>query len=208
MSETVLLIQIVLSSLLILGYSAYLYYIRTKLATKKLENKNVLLSNIYENLSVNLKKKPQEKLEKRAIQATKRINPTAKEMHYTIPLAADIRLLETDSCLLIKGSIKSIAAICEVLTTMEKLPQGYCVQLGDWKLFVMEVISQSSREDKLIVMPRNYWPFMSSKLKDSIYGKDKHPYIYAYEPYTLKKVLDYGIGVEATDYAEFNKEEL
>jgi hypothetical protein len=208
MSETILLIQIVLSSLLILGYSAYLYYIRTKLATKKLEKKNIPLSNIYGNISVNLKKKHHEKLEQRAIQTTKRINHTAEEMHYSIPLAPDIQLLETDSCLLIKGTVQSIAAICDEFATMEQLPQGYCVQLGDWKFFVMEVISQSSREDKLIVMPRSHWLFMSSKLKGSIYGKDLHPYIYVYEPFTFKKVLDYGIGVEATDYAELNKEEV
>jgi hypothetical protein len=102
-------------------------------------------------------------------------------------LASDLQIFETDSCLLIKGSLESIATICDVLAIMEQLPQGYFVKLGDWKLFVMEVICQRSREDKLIVMPRNNWLFMSNKLIDSIYSEDIHPYIYANEPFTFKK---------------------
>lgn len=66
MSDTTLLIQIVFSSLLILGYSAYLYYIRTKLTAKKLEKKNVLLSNIYGNVSDNLKEKNSRKTRKKS----------------------------------------------------------------------------------------------------------------------------------------------
>jgi hypothetical protein len=199
MSETALLIQIFFLLLLILGYLGYLYSLRRKILKQKREEKNVSVSHFSGNLSAVLEKKSQEKLKERAINADKIIKQGDEQMTFAIPLAPDIQLLETDSCLLIKGSVQSIATICYEFSNMEQLPEGYCVQLGNWKLFILEDVPQSSREDRIVVMPRNHWLFMSSKLRDSIYGEDIHPYVYIYEPFTFKKVLEYGIGVEVID---------
>ncbi|HKO78602.1 MAG TPA: hypothetical protein VJU52_15405 [Flavobacterium sp.] len=203
-----LLTQIVLFLLSVIGYTAYLYYSKRKMLKKKRNENKVKTFRLSGDLSMILEKKSKEKLEHRSIQKMKIINHSNGEMLYSIPLASDLQILETDSCLLIKGTVESIASICDILAIMEQLPQGCCVKLGDWKLFVMEVISQSSREDKLIVMPRSNWLFMSNKLRGSIYGEDTHPYIYDNEPFTFKKVLDYGIGVEATDWLEYNTSTL
>jgi hypothetical protein len=199
MSETALLIQIFFLLLLILGYLGYLYSLRRKILKQKREEKNVSVSHFSGNLSAVLEKKSQEKLKERAINADKIIKQGDEQMTFAIPLAPDIQLLETDSCLLIKGSVQSIATICYEFSNMEQLPEGYCVQLGNWKLFILEDVPQSSREDRIVVMPRNHWLFMSSKLRDSIYDEDIHPYVYIYEPFTFKKVLEYGIGVEVID---------
>jgi hypothetical protein len=199
-----LLIQIALFLLSILGYSVYLYNSKRKILKKKRDKNKIKAFRLSGSLSMVLEKKSKDEQEMGSIQRMNIINHGNEEILYSIPLASDLQILETDNCLLIKGAVESIATICDVLAIMEQLPQGYCVKLGDWKLFVMEVISQSSREDKLIVMPRNNWLFMSNKLRDSIYGEEIHPYIYANEPFTFKKILDYGIGVEATDWLEYN----
>jgi hypothetical protein len=208
MSETSRLIQSALLLLLILGYTAYLYSTRRKIMKEKREENSVSSSDFSETITAALEKKTQDKLEQRHVHAECIIEQDNGAMLYSITLASDIQLLETDNHLLIKGKVKSIAAICDEFAVMEQLPEGHCVLLGDWKLFVLDDIPQSSREDKVFVLPTNYWLFMSCKLKDSIYGEDMHPYIYAYEPFTFKKVLEYGIGVEATDYEEINNREL
>jgi hypothetical protein len=132
MSETALLIQIFCLLLLILGYLAYLYNTRRKIQKQKREENKVSVSNFSGNINAVLEKKSQEKREQRTIRAKRISNQDDEEkMTHSIPLAADIQLLATDNHLLIKGSVQSIAAICDEFATMEQLPQGYCVQLGD-----------------------------------------------------------------------------
>ena len=63
----------------------------------------------------------------------------------------------------------------------------------------MDEIQQSDLEVKMFVMHASYWLFMSCKFRDSISGFGIHPFHYFYEPITFKRVLDYGIGIEATD---------
>lgn len=206
--ETSLLMQSAFLFLLILGYTAYYFNTRRKSLKQKREEKNAYVSNSQETISTIVKKLSQEKLNERAISADKIMNQSDDEMTYAIDLPSDIELIETDTCLLIKGSVESIAKICNEFSYMEQLPDGFCATLGDWKLFILEDFPQSSREDKIIVMPADHWLFMSCKLRDSITGQDIHPYNYIYEPFTFKRVLEYGVGVEATDYAEFNKDKL
>ncbi|MGA9638548.1 hypothetical protein [Flavobacterium sp.] len=159
-------------------------------------------------MSTIVKKLSEEKLKERAINASKIIDKGEDEMTYVIDLPSDIKLIETETCLLIRGFVESIAKICLDFAAMEQLPEGYCVTLGNWKLFVLEDFPQSSRDDKIIVMPADHWLFLSCKLRDSIHGHDFHPYNYMYEPFSFKRVLEYGIGVEATDYTEFNRDRL
>ncbi len=146
-----------------------------------------------------LQQKSEEKLQGRISKVDAILNNSDEDMTYVIPFPDDIQLIETDDSFLIKGSVKSISEICDELATMQQLPQGYCMQLGNWRFFVLDDFIQSSREDKIVVLPANYWLFMSCKFRDSILGEDVHPYNYIYEPITFKKVLEYGIGVEATD---------
>ncbi|MWB96299.1 hypothetical protein GON26_18195 [Flavobacterium sp. GA093] len=148
--------------------------------------------------------KSQEQRFRRAFAADKIVNEMSKETVYKMPMFSDIELIENENHLLIKGAVRSLAAVCYEFSNMEQLPDGYCVQLGEWKLVVKEDIINCNRENKTIMMPPDYWLFMSSKLRDSIYADDVHPYVYVYEPFTFKKVLAYGIGVEATDWHEFN----
>jgi hypothetical protein len=206
--ETSLLLQSAFLFLLILGYTAYYFNTRIKFLKQKRDEQKNSVSTAPETISTIVKKLSEEKLNERAIIADKIMNQSDNEMTYAIDLPSDIELVETDSCLLIKGPVESIAKICDEFSYMEQLPDGFCATLGDWKLFILEDFSQSSREDKIIVMPADHWLFMSCKLRDSITGEDIHPYNYIYEPYTFKRVLEYGVGVEATDYAEFNKDRL
>ncbi|WP_123890407.1 hypothetical protein [Flavobacterium frigidimaris] len=182
----------------IFGYTAYLYSIRRKILKHK--EQNILVSNFSGSISAALNKKDEDKLKKRVSNAERIIDQSVEQMTYSIVLPLDIKLIETDNCILIKGSIESIETICYEFSNMDQLPEGFCVQLGDWKLFILEEKPQSCREDKIIVMPADHWLFMSRKLKESIHGEEIHPYNYIYEPFTFKKVLKYGIGAEATDY--------
>ncbi|SHF70680.1 hypothetical protein SAMN05443549_10180 [Flavobacterium fluvii] len=206
--ETSLLLQSAILFLLILGYTAYLFNTRRKLLKQKREEKNGSSSNSPETISAIIKKLSEEKLKERAINADKIMDQSDDEMTYAIDLPSDIELVETDSCLLIKGPVESIAKICDEFSYMEQLPDGFCATLGDWRLFILEYTPQSSLEHKTVVMPADHWLFMSCKLRDSIYAEDIHPYNYVYEPFTFKRVLEYGIGAEATDYAEYNSERL
>jgi hypothetical protein len=194
--------------LLIIGNAVHFFIARAKLLKQKREEKNSLASNSQETIGAITKKLTEEKLKERVIKADKIIDQSDDEMTYSIVLPTDIKLIETDACLLITGSVESIAKICDEFSNMEQLPEGFCVILGDWKLFILEYTPQSSLEHKTVVMPADHWLFMSCKLRDSIYAYDYHPYNYMYEPFTFKKVLEYGIGVEATDYAEFNNDRL
>lgn len=214
MSETLskseiqsLLISAVLF-LLIIGNAVYFFIARRKLLKQKREEKNCLVSESTDTISAFAKKISEEKLKERTFNADKIIDKSNDEMTHIIDLPTDITLIETDTCLLIKGSVESIAKICDEFSYMEQLPDGFCAILGDWKLFILEDTPQSSLEDKIVVMPADHWLFMSCKLRDSIFAEDMHPFNYVYEPFTFKRVLEYGIGVEATDYAEYNKERL
>lgn len=204
MSDTFIIIQIILLMSIILGYSTYLYIQRRRVMANKEEEKSVIVSSFSGTMSAALAEKSVTKLKKRVQKAVEIINQSDEQMTYSIVLPSDVKLLETEKGLLIKGSVRSIAVVCYEFSNMEQLPEGFCVQLGDWKLFILEEKPQSSREDKIFIMPSDYWLFMSTKLTDSIYGEEMHPYNYIYEPFTFKKVLDYGIGVEATDWHDFN----
>ena len=85
---------------------------------------------------------------------------------------------------------------------MEQLPNGYCVVLGSWRLFVLEDMAQSGLDVRTVVMPPYHWLFMSCKFRESITGYEQHPYKYFYEPFTFKRVLEYGIALEATDLVD------
>ena len=206
--ETSLLLQSAFLFLLILGYTSYLFNKRRKLLKQKREEKKDSVSNSPESISTIVKKLSEEKLNERASNADKIMEQSDDEMTYAIDLPSDIELMETDSCLLIKGPVESIAKICDEFSYMEQLPDGFCATLGDWKLIILEYTPQSSLEHKTVVMPADHWLFMSCKLRDSILAYDIHPYNYVYEPFSFKRVLEYGIGVEATDYAEYNSDRL
>ena len=206
--ETSLLLQSAFLFLLILGYTVYYFNKRRKFLKQKREEKKDSVSTSPETISAIVKKLSEEKLNERAINADKIMDQSDDEMTYAIDLPSDIELMETDTCLLIKGPVESIAKICDEFSYMEQLPDGFCATLGDWRLFVLEDTPQSSLEHKTVVMPADHWLFMSCKLRDSIMAYDMHPYNYVYEPFSFKRVLEYGIGVEATDYAEFNKDRL
>ncbi len=206
MSETSLVIQTIFLLLLILGYTGYLWYTRRKVMRQQREENKVWGSHFSESIGGVLERKSQDTLLQRITQAKKIYQYGDQGMTHIIALASDIQLIACEKHLLIKGSIQSIAAICDVFAIMEQLPEGYCVQLGDWKLFVLSGSPHSSAEDKIVVLPREYWLFMSCKFRDSIYGEDFHPYVYVYEPFTFRKVLAYGIGVEAVNFGTINKE--
>lgn len=208
MSETSLVIQIVCLLLLILGYTAYLCYTRRKILKQRREDSMVGVSDFSGSIDAVLKTKYQDKLNERIVEAKKISDQGDNKMVHSITLASDVQLLECKGHLLIKASVQSIASICDEFAVMAQLPEGHCALLGDWKLFVLNDVPKSSREDKIVVMPRAYWLFMSCKLRDSIYGEELHPYVYVYEPFTFRKVLTYGIGVEASNYEDFNKEEI
>jgi hypothetical protein len=157
----------------------------------------------HQNLTETVQAKRLEEEEERVRKAELMLND--KEFTGRINIPSDISLIETESCLLIKGSVESIASICDELAVMEQLPEGYCLMLGEWRLFVLDDMAQSDRELKTVVMPRDHWLFMSCKLRDSILGYDVHPYNYVYEPFTFKQVLEYGIGVEAIDINNQNE---
>lgn len=188
------------AAILIIACLAYFIFFYKKGKKHYFYNENIK-THLQSNAKIGfiLQQKSEGKRQERISKAHAILDNGNQEMTYIMPVPNDIQLIETDNCFLIKGSQKSIHEICNELGVMEQLPQGYCVQLGNWRFFVMENISQSSREDKIVVMPANYWLFMSCKFRDSIMGEDVHPYNYNYEPFTFKKVLDYGIGVEAID---------
>ena len=205
-SENSLIIQIVLLLFIIFGYTTYLFISRRKILKQK--DQEILVSNFSASIGSVLDKKVEEKLKQRTINAQQIMEQSEGEMSYSLVLPSDIKLIETESCLLINGSIESIEKICYEFSNMDQMPEGFCVQLGGWKLFILEDKPQSSREDKIIVMPADHWLFMSCKLSESIHGHEMHPYNYIYEPFTFKKILEYGIGVEATDYIGYNKDKL
>lgn len=194
------IIEIILLLSIILGYSVYLYILRRRIITYKRLGQGILVSDFSGSMSIALNKKQEEKLRQSVFKAEQMMNQTKEQMTYSIVLPSDIKLVETESCLLIKGFIESIEKICYEFSNMDQLPEGFCVQLGDWKFFILEEKPQSSREDKIIVMPASHWLFVSRKLRESINGQEMHPCTYIYEPSTFKKILQYGIGVEATDY--------
>jgi len=140
-----------------------------------------------------------ERQKERVAKALAILNEASDKITYMVPLPPDIILQETKKHLLIKGSVKSLVAICDELEIMELLPAGYCMQLGEWRFFIVEDMTQSSLKDKIVVMPPDLWWLMTCKLKDSIYGNEIKPYNYVFEPFTFKQVLEYGIGVEAID---------
>ncbi len=204
--ENGLIIQIILLLFIIFGYTTFLYISRRKIIKQK--EQDILVSNFSGSISTLLHKKSEEKLKQRTINARQMVNQSEDQMTYSIVLPLDIKLIETESCLMIRGTVESIEIICYEFSNMDQLPEGFCIQLGDWKLFIFEDMPQSSREDKIIIMPADHWLFMSCKLKESIHGYEMHPYNYIYEPLTFKIVLEYGIGVEATDYAKYSKNKI
>lgn len=121
----------------------------------------------------------------------------------SIVLPKSIELVETEKCLLIRGTVEDLSKICDQIALFDELPEGFCMQLGEWHFFSLENERESNHEEKFIVMPRDHWLFASCKLRDSINGYDVHPYNYVYEPFSFNVVLNYGIGVEATDYMPF-----
>jgi hypothetical protein len=204
MTEKTLIVQIFLLLFFILGYSAYMFSTRKRVIRHKRGEMNLSFFSFPGTINAYFEEKSQEQRFRRALAADKIVNETSKETIYKMPMFSDIELIETENHLLIKGAVRSLAAVCYEFSNMEQLPDNYCVELGEWKLFVKENTIKCSRENKTIMLPPDYWLFMSSKLKDSIYADDVHPYIYVYEPFSFKKVLEYGIGVEATDWEEFN----
>jgi hypothetical protein len=199
-TENNTIIEIILLLSLILGYSVYLYILRRRIMTQKRQEMDVLVSNYSGIMIPAANKKSEKKLKQSVVKAERIISQSKEQMTYSIVLQSDIKLIETENCLLIKGLIESIEKICYEFSNMDQLPEGFCVQLGEWKLFILEEKPQISREDKIIVMPAKHWLLAGRKLKESINGYEKHPYTYFYEPFTFKKTMKYGIGVEATDY--------
>lgn len=198
MIENTVLLYLTTLILIALAYFIFFYKKGKKHYFYKENNETHLQFN--SGMESILQQKSEEKRQERIRKVDAILDNGDEDMTYQIPLPADIQLLETDICFLIKGSVKSIRKICDELAAMEQLPQGYCMQLGNWHFFVLDDFTQSSREDKIVVLPANYWLFMSCKFRDSLLGEDIHPYQYNFEPFTFKKVLEYGIGVEATDY--------
>ncbi|MFC5283431.1 hypothetical protein [Pedobacter alpinus] len=152
------------------------------------------------NLSELLEAKKLEKQHERTQQAKNILDDSGESFTSIIPVPADVELIEKMDRLLIKGSVKSLSLICDYFALMEQLPEEYCMLMGQWEFSVLEGAAASSLMTRTVTMPRDYWLFMSCKLRDSILGYDVHPYNYVYEPLTFKQVLEYGIAVEATDY--------
>lgn len=198
-SDNAIIIQIILLLLLIFGY--FIYQFNSRRLSRRYFSEDTKETGISTSptLSSILQMKAHEKQLERITKATTITNNADEDLTHIISLPDDIELIETVTCLVLKGSVQSIREICNEIEVMEQLPSGSCMRLGDWRFFVMEDIAQSSREEKLVVMPPDHWLFMSCKFRDSIMGEDIHPYNYVYEPFTFKKVLDYGVGVEATD---------
>lgn len=140
-----------------------------------------------------------EKIRERIEAAQKILKSNNHSFEYIIDIPDDFELIETETSLLINGSEKSIGEICDDIALRNEMHEGFCMQLGDWRFFVIDDIAQSDIENKTIVMPPYHWLFLSCKFRDSIPGYDIHPFHYFYEPMTFKRVFDYGIGVEATD---------
>jgi hypothetical protein len=159
------------------------------------------------DLSVIAQNAAKQKLQEQAGQAQAVLNNGDDDMTYIIAIPPNIRLVETTDCLMITGPKAGIDMICDEFAMMEQLPNGYCVVLGDWRFFVLEDTAQSDASVRLVVMPHYHWLFMSCKLRESITGYEQHPYKYFYEPFTFATVLEYGIGVEATDMANEETED-
>lgn len=207
-SESSILLQIILLMFIIFGYSVYAFIHRKTLLNERKEEVNNFALNFDDTLNTILVKKANERSKKNTIKNKTLTDQDDDQMSYSIILESDIKLLETDTCLLIKGSVQSIEKICYEFSNMEHLPESFCVQLGDWKLFILEQKPQSSREHKTIIMPANYWFVMSNKLKEIMYEEENNPYHNNCEPGTFKKVLEYGIGVEAIHHPGFKKRKL
>ncbi len=183
--------------LIIAGLAYFIFFYKKGRKHYFYEESNI---PIQPTLASQLSQKFQENFDNNTKKVNQILEKGNQDMTYIIVLPKDVELIETEACLLIKGTTKSILAIGDELALMEQLPQGYCMQIGNWHFFVLNDTTQSSREDKLVVMPPDHWLFMSCKFRDSLLGEDVHPYQYNFEPFTFKKVLKYGIGVEATDY--------
>lgn len=199
-AENNTIIEIILLLSLILGYSIYFYKLTRRILITKRQEHNILVSNFLGQMIAAFNKNSEEKLKQSLNKAERIINQSKEQMTYSIVLPSDIKIIETESCLVIKGFIESIEKICYEFSNMDQLPEGFCVQLADWKFFILETEPQSSLEDKIIVMPGKYWLLVSKKLRENIHEHEIHPYTYIFEPFSFKKTMKYGIGVEATDY--------
>jgi hypothetical protein len=188
----------VLIFIAVLPILAYYFFFHKKNKNQDFKKGTHLQSN-SEMMSL-IQQKSDEALNDRIALANTILKNSNEILIYDIPLEADIEVIETNECLLIKGSTKSLNSLCDFFAAMEQLPQGYGLQLGNWEFIVLNNYTISSIEEKKIILPQEYWLFMSCKFKDSISGEDIHPYLFDFEPYSFKKVLDYGIVMEATDY--------
>lgn len=199
-SESSILLQVILLMFIIFGYSVYVFIHRKTVLNGRKQGMSDFALNFSDNLNTILVKKAHERSKKKALKSKDVSDQNDEQMTYSIILESDIKLVETDTCLLIKGSVESIEKICYEFSNMEQLPESFCVQLGDWKLFILEKMLQSSREHKTIIMPANYWLILSSELKESMYAEVHHSYQDKSRHDIFEKVLDYSISVEAINH--------
>lgn len=205
MLETSLLIQIVIISVVILGYTAYLINAKKEISKQKQEERDNLILSFSDSKGVILNRKDKKNISEQYTSEKKLSDQNEDQMTYSIVLSSDIKLIEEENFLLIKGSVDSIAKICDEFSNMDQLPEGFCVKLGDWKLYILEYTPQSSIKHKTIVMPGDNWYSLSCQLRDSISENDLQAN--NYENFAFKKVLEYSIEVEATDFSVQKKAE-
>ena len=161
--------------LLIAGLAYFVFFYKKGRKHYFYEERN---KPVQSTLTSQLDKKFQEHFDKNTKKVNQILEKGNQDMTHIILLPKDVELIETETCLFLEGTTKSILALCDELALLEQLPQGYCLQLKDWHFFVLIDTTQSSREDKLLVMPSDHWLFMSCKFRDRVLGGDVHPYQY------------------------------
>ena len=94
----------------------------------------------------------------------------------------------------LRGAADRVAATVEGLRALAMKPEGYRVNLGDWKLCVSEFVPEH-RQAREVTMPAHAWNIAASILRDVAYGEYANPFDFQDCGY-LVPPADPDVGVE------------